>query len=911
MSWLRLACRAVLLAYPRSFREGAGADIEDDVVDRTADRHRAAGRPAAVAFAGRELAILVAGAWRARASRAYRVTGRGRERGAVTESALTDVGHAWRGIRRSPGAALVVVVTLGLGIGGNTAIFSVVDGVLLQPLPYPEPHELAYVTGERPWLGETGALLADVQFARLREETTSFEEVAALRLVSGRILGGERPVHTDVGRVSASFFDMLGVRPQLGRTFVAGEDVPGTPWVAVLSHGFWMRAFGGDPDVVGRGAVVGWPEMEIVGVLPPDFHFRIPDALGPYGQPDLWIPTRHEFAADGRGRGGLETVLVRLAEGVSMEEARAELTALGGVEDAEHYGGRGFTFGLQPLHDEVTEEVRPALLVLLAAVGLVLLIATANIATLVLARTHARLGELAVRRSLGASGMRLARQLLTENLALAAAGGLLALAVAGAGTRGLLALAPVELPRIDEIGLDGRVLLFTAAATVAVGLLAGLGPALRARAVPPLEGLPGGGPGGPEGRTARSLPGLLVVGQVALSLVLLTGAGLLARTFVEITKDDPGFQPEGALTFSVYLMEEYEEFDAQLAFYDRLRARLAALPGVTSVSGTSALPLSGGAPQVPASLFEREGDVAPGAFFLVDGVTLGADALEGEGGKDWSIVDLNTGHAGWFETAGTPLLAGRDFREEDHYRNPLVVVVDEQLAARFWGTGDPIGERLWIVGAWREVVGVARHTRLWSHRGQGRPQVYVPYGQVRSGRVSMVVRPAGEPLDLLPAVRAAIAEEDPLVPIGDIRTLEDIVRDAGAPARFAMTIMGAFAASAVLLAALGLYGVLSFSVGRRRREIALRLAIGSTARAVEAMVVREGLRLAATGIALGLGGALLFGHAAGRLLPDVDPADSATYVAASGAAALVALLASWVPARHAVRVGPATALREE
>ena len=913
MTVFELLCRTLLRLYPLAFRELHGSEVVDTILDRTEELSRELGFAGTFLHMAKELAALTVGASRARWDPRYRSPRRGLAGGREgwTRSVVTDVAYSLKGFKKSPGVATVIVLTLGLGIGANTAIFSVVNGVLLRPLPYDDPDELVYIWGQRDWLGESQTLLADVQLELIREKATLFEETAGLVMVSGRIQGGERPVHTDVARTSWNFFDMLGVRPILGRVFEEGEDQPDASWVAILDYDYWMRAFGGDPDVIGKKLVVGFPEMEVIGVLPKDFSYGIPTALGPYGKPDVWIPQWHTYGPDGRARGGNETVLARLRDGVTLEQVEAELSALGAAEDSEFYGGRGFTFRAEPVRHDLTEGVRPALLVLIGAVGLVLLIAAANIATLVLVRTQARRGELALRHSLGASRLRIARQLLTENVVLAMIGGALGLVLSLWGTDALLAIAPLELPRADEVGLDWRVLGFTAAVSLLAGLLAGVTPVIQSRRTDPADALRTQARTDTEHGGNHRLRNGLVVVQIALSIVLLSGAGLLVRTFLRVQSEDPGFQAEGTLTFSVYLMQEYNSLDLQIPFYNTLRAELSAIPGVAHVSGTSALPLSAGAAQVPASLFARPNGATPDGFFLVDGVTLMADDLEGTEGETWGMVDLNTAHPGYFETVGIDLLAGRGFTENDDYRESFRTVVDEKLAERFWGVQDAIGQRLWIVGAWREVVGVVRHARMYEYHTDNRPQAYLPYGQVRSGRVSMVVRTTGEPLSLVPAIRAVIERQDANVPIADIRTMETIVRDSTAQQRFSMTLMTLFAVAAILLAALGVYGVLSFAVGRRRKEIAVRMALGSSHQEVAGLVVGEGMRLATLGGSLGILGGLAFGRIVKSLLFGVTPNDPLSFVLAGLTAGLVAFFAAWIPARRATSVDPASALRAE
>ncbi len=821
---------------------------------------------------------------------------------------VADLLFAIRGFRKQPLFSVVVVATFALGISINTAVFSLVDGVLLRPLAYEEPEELVMIWDRFEWLGGERTWVHDLQVRDLRANTTRFEEFAAMGMVSGRILGGDRPVHTDVARVSVNFFDMLGVQPVLGRSFREGEDVWRSPWVVMLSHDYWTREFGQDPNVIGRKLVVGYPEMEVVGVLPEDFDYRMYEAVGQRTGADLWIPHMIDYGwwetpIPGAG----VAVLARLKDGVSLEEARTELAQLARQHDEKFFENSGFRFEIVALYDDIVNGVKSALFVLIGAVVLVLLIATANITTLLLARTQKRTGELAVRSSLGASRLRLARLLLTENLTLATVGGGLGILLAMVGVDTLVALAPPELPRTDNIQVDGRVLGFSILVTLVAGALSALAPIWLAGRHGPAGSLLDSGRSRMTNVRSQRIRDGLVVAEFALSTILLAGAGLMVRSFVSLTSVDTGFESESRLTFSVYLMDDYEGVEPRYGFFTELQDRIEALPGVLNVGSTSALPLSATG-YGPVFGSRQDFSINQNGVYPGQGIEPPPGIVTTD---DWTVAAFNTALPGYVDASGINLKWGREFRDSDDLNNVSVVMIDEQLASDFFSGRNPVGDGIWVLDEWRTVVGVVGTAQHVAYGSPARPQVYFPYGQVESGRVSVVVTTSGDPLALMPAIREQVAGINPLVPVADVRTMKSIVDESLAGRKFIMMLMTAFAVCAIVLAAIGIFGVLSFLVSQRRREIAVRIAVGAGAGSVARLVVLRGVGLAVFGSGIGLALSLGLSRGVESMLYDVTPRDPVSFALAFVSVLVVGVLATWTPARRAVSVDPATILREE
>jgi len=789
-----------------------------------------------------------------------------------------DLRFALRQLRRSPGFTVVAVLTLALGIGANTAVFSVVDAVLLRPLSYAEPDRLV-----------TPGYLMSGEYLLVRERARTMEEVALHSSVGFNLSGVGDPERVPGARVSANLFSVLGVSPIVGRAFLPGEDRRGGSPVVVLGHGLWRERFDGDPAVVGREVVVDGEPRTIAGVMPPGVRFPADDVR-------LWIPFAFDpsdAAALWGGAGG--GVVARLAPGATPAASQAELRALAPeMREANTLWDpppdHRATLEVVPLQDTIVGDVRARLWVLLGAVGFVLLIACANVANLLLARAAGREKEVAVRSALGAGRRRIACQLLTESAVLGALGGALGLLSAAWGVRLLVGGLPADVPRVAEIGIDPRVLGFTLAASAVAALLFGSIPALRSSRSDLRSALRAGERG--SGAAPGRLAGTLVTVEFALAVVLVIGAGLLIRSFGELTRVDPGFGTESLITARVTPPEtEYADAASQRAFYADLLARVEAIPGVREVDAVNRLPLVGG---FAGFAFEVEDDpYVPGTPAPVVG--------------DRRIT------SDYPRTMGIPLLRGRALTAGDREGAPRVALINETMAREFWPGEDPIGKRfkeVWL-DAWTTVVGVVGDVRSYGLASEVEPEVYRPFSQLPAREMSLAVRAAGDPATLAGGLRAAVGAVDPNVPVSEIRAIEHIVSGSVAGSRFTMVLVGGFALLALALAAVGIYGVISCTVGRRTREIGLRVALGARGADVLGAVLRRALLLAGLGAAIGVTAALGATRLLESLLFGVTATDPVTFVGVPLFLVVVALLASYVPARRATRVDPMTALRQE
>jgi putative ABC transport system permease protein len=799
------------------------------------------------------------------------------------ESVAGDVRFALRSLRRSPVFSAVAVLTLALGIGVTTAVYSVVDGVLLRPLPYPEPDRLVRLHERSPSYDR--AAFSGATFADVRTESRTLSAVAAYAFAPATVLGADEPVRAGVSWISRDFFRVLGVRPARGRAPAPEEGATATgPQVALVSHEFWRTALGGDPAFAERSLHVSGVAYPLVGVMPPGFRYP---ARG-----DVWLTavddnpsrTAHNYA-----------VIGRLASGATLAEARAELGALMRRLAAAH-GERMSSDGvtLNPLHDELARSARTSVLVLAAAVGLVLLIACVNLASANLARGEGRQRELAVRTALGAARGRLVRQILTENLVLAALGGALGVALAWGLTRLLVLFGPAALPGFVEVRVDLRVLVVAAVVSILTGLLIGLAPAAQVtrdlRGAIAQGGTAGGTAGGSRGRLRAR--GLLVSAEVALALVLLAGAGLLVKSLRTLLGEDPGFRPERVLTADVGLPSSiYSDTTRIAGFFDQLLPTLRAIPGVESAGMIDQVPLGSG---------------GSSSGFMVDG---GEDVV---GNTDYRLVDST-----YFRTLGIPLVRGRGFTPADRAGAPHAVVVNQAMAAQFWPDGSAIGRRIRFPGMddhaseWLTVVGIVGDVRDEGLEAPATPAAFIHYPQ-RPERLTrgatLVVRATTPPAPLAAAVRARVRATDGNVPVS-VSSLEAVVKSSVASRRFSTAVLATFAALALLLAALGIYGVLAYSVAQRQREIGVRLALGARQRTVRAMVLRDAMRAVLPGVVLGLVGAVALTRLLRGLLYGVSAADPVVFVGVSVLLTAVAVAASWVPARRAARVDPMVAIR--
>ena len=821
------------------------------------------------------------------------------------DSLFRDVRYAARALWKSPGFAMVATLTIALGIGANTAIFSVVRTVLLQPLPYEESEELIILWGEMQNRGVTHFPFSPPDLRDYREQAEALEDLGAVFSFPTSLTGDGEPVQVDVAAVTPNFLSVLGVEPMLGRGSVQEEGTPtpdglqpgqpgALPGTVILSHSLWQQRYGSDPGVLGTTVEMGGGPAEIVGVMPPGFELLLPTNAAVVSEPALWAALRIDYATAPRNNVFLIPV-GRLREGATREQVQSQADRIAASLRAESQirETAGYAVRVDDLTSEVTAHVRPVLMALFGAVVFVLLIACANVANLLLVRASGRDRELAVRAALGGSRTRLIRQMLIESGLLAFAGAAVGLVLAAGGISLLLALRPAELPRIDSVGIDGPVLLFTVLAACGAAFLFGILPAVQSSRGDLADSLKERGAAG-AGMARRLVRNGVVVVEVALSLVLLIGAGLMARSFVELSRISPGYEPAGLLTFNAAPPPaRYPEVEDRVRFNLELQRRLEGLPGVQRASSAFPLPLSG--TPFNGRYGPEEALTDPEAF----------------GQAAYRVV-----LPGYFETMGTRLVAGRTFSEADNQDSAAVVVIDEILAGELWPDASPIGERFLIRAVtpepqWVEVIGVVEHQRAEDLATQGLETVYFTDKYVGSFGGTWALRAEGDPLGLSAAIRSAVAEMDPDIPVADLRLMESYVAEATAPTRFALTLIGVFGFIALVLASVGLYGVLSFVVRQRTAEIGVRMAFGAGSETILKLVVGQGLTLAGAGVGVGLLAALGVTGVLESLLVGASPTDPLTFGAISALFIATAVLACVVPARRATRVDPVTALREE
>jgi putative ABC transport system permease protein len=888
----RAAVRALIYLYPREFRERYGAEIEQFVRDAVAD---------AAGFRWRTiLPDLVLGAMR------ERITARRRSAIGIPQSSrpphgdrmgtlLQDLRYAARTLRKNPGFALVVVVSLALGIGANSLIYSVVDGLVLRPFPYPEPDRLVAIgvtypkaDGERRFV----EAISPPEYEDIKRANQTIDRFFAFDLGNRNISGGDRPERVFSGFIWGDPMATIGVRPVLGRSFRVEETMrPGTP-VAVLSHRIWQSRFGRDSSLVGRTILVNGTPTQVVGIMPSGFLLA---------GTDLWLPMAISPANIPRNARQW-AVVGRLRHGATMERANAELAALAGRIEREHGAElkeyAGFRLEADTWTNAIVGEMRPAARILLGAVGLVLLIACANIASLLLARAASRRRELGVRRALGAGRLRLARQLLTESALLALLGAALGLVLAYVLVGPTASLFPEQLRGAGiDASINGRVLLYTLGAAVLSGLVFGVAPAVQAVRGDPREWLSadGGGERLTTSVAGRRLRSGFVVAELALSVMLLVGAGVLIRSFVRLQSIDPGFDISHTLTMRLSLPREKYSRERIGPFFEDLSARLAGLPGVQASGATTQFP--------PGNVFNAR-------------VT-----LEREIASDQvRTIDVTNVTEGFFGALGYTLRTGRLFTVRDDERAPPVAVINDAAARRLFFNANPIGKRIALdapaAGAptrWIEIVGVANDVRNHGLAEATAPEVFIPVRQQAAAwnnQLFLVVRARSDAMALLPAVRRMIATIDPEQPIYAIQTLEGAFADSISQRKAAMVLLTIFAGMALVLAAVGIYGLMSYMVNERRHEIGIRMALGAASRDVLALVVRETGVLVAIGVGVGVVGALALSRVLGRIAFEVRGSDPATIGGVAVLLAVVALLATLAPARRATRVAPVVALRE-
>ncbi|MCI0485263.1 MAG: ABC transporter permease [Blastocatellia bacterium] len=809
-----------------------------------------------------------------------------------------DTAYALRAMRKNIGFTIVAVVTLALGIGANTAIFSVVNAVLLESLPYTNSDRLAILWSSYEDAGLARAPASGPQLLELRARSRMFKEIAGVWASNGALTGDGEPEAVKVGFVTWNFLSTLGVTPASGRLFTEEEEGAGSPRVIIISDGLWRRRFGGDANIVGRAIMFEGRSLTVVGVLPPDFEILFPPDSSVPADIQVWIPFPYDLSASPRDLAFIR-MLGRLDAGVTLEQAQSEVTSIAGQLRAEFLEFEKVKVGMEvvPLQQDAVKEIRPALLALLGAVGLVLLIACANVANLLLARAGSRQKEFALRAALGATRDRIVRQLLSESVLLALIGGGAGLLLGWLGLKLLLALRPPGLARIEPFEFNLPVLGFTFAVSLVSAILFGLAPVIESSKVNLSETLKDGGRAGSTPGKQRSRA-LLVVSEVALGLMLLIGAGLMIRTFTNLQVVDPGFNPEHALTFQLSLPgARYPDTGKRVDFSRQLNERLTTLPGVEAAGAISHLPL----------------DDYPNWYSYY----WKKDAPESE--RNTRMADHRAVTPGYFQSLCARLVAGRDFNLMDDADGRRVVIVDEALARRTWPNESAIGKVLGFeayddgsfVPAEAEVIGVVRHIRHHSLTTEFREQLYIPYPQSARPTITYVVRSSSDPLNLVASIRQELMALDKDLPLSKVRTMDEYVARAKTPARFTSVLSGVFAGIALLLTSVGIYGVISYSVARRTHEIGIRQALGAQSKDILRMVVGEGLGLALVGVGLGLIGAFALTRYLEGLLFNVSPTDPLTFAAVSVLLIGVALVACYVPARRAARVDPMVALRSE
>jgi putative ABC transport system permease protein len=798
---------------------------------------------------------------------------------------------------KRPSFTLVVVATLSLGTGANTAIFSIVNGVLLRALPYHEPERLVMVWADRPILQAQIGLpdfpVTVADFVDWRNQNQVFENMAAIVAFRSNLTGGGEPESVVALRASASLFPLLRAHFAVGRGFLPEEDRAGAERVVVISHGLWQRRYAADPQLIGQKITLNNEAYTVIGVTAPDFQFprrgEVPHTYL-YGatKPDLYLPIAFTLEQMKDRRGNPLMVIARLKPGVSLQQATADMNAIA-RRLTELYPVTNTDKGarLAPLHQQTVGKARTALLVLLGAVGFVLLIACANVANLLLARAAGRQKEMAIRAALGASRWRVVRQLLTESLLLAFSGGAAGLLLAWWGVELLLAIAPDSLPRAYDIRLDTRVAGFTLVVSLLTGIVFGLLPALQAAKINPGVTLKEGGRDA-AGLLRRRLRGFLVVSEVALAFVLLIGAGLLIRSFTRLTEVDPGIDPQGVLTMDIKLPPAKYSDGRGASFFQQYLERVRALPGVEAAATVVPLPLSG---SHASAAFRIEGRPSPTEETFNAGLR---------------IISPD-----FFKTFRVSLVNGRLLAESDGAKAPPVVVVNESLARIYFANEDPLGKRIIIFGGTRAIVGVVVDVKHSALDEEAKAEIYLPMAQFPTGYMSLAVRTGGDPMQLLAAVRGQVRAVDKDQPISNIETMDRLMAKSVAPRRFNLLLLGVFALVGLALAGMGLYGVMSYTVTQRTREIGVRMAMGAQIGDVLRQIIGEGMKLAIIGALLGLGGAFALTRLLKTMLFGVSATDPLTFIVIAAVLSIVSLLACWIPARRATKVDPMVALRCE
>jgi putative ABC transport system permease protein len=786
----------------------------------------------------------------------------------------------------------VAVIALGLSIGANTAIFSLVNGVLLRPLPFPDAERIIYIEGKNPAAGIGQSNISFLDFTDWSHQTDLFASTAAYWIGEAHLgADGGEPERVPRAGVTTGFFSVLGVQPVLGRTFVAEDDKGYPQTVAIISHGLWKRRFGSDPNIIGKQVQLSGTSMTIIGVMPLGFEY--PE------QTQIWVTSAVNLRDEPRDN-RVWSAIARLNAGIDLKQAQTRLSAINARLDKQfHETNEGWDVFLSTLHERLVREIKPSLLALLGAVGFVLLIACANVANLLLARSAARQKEIAIRAAMGASGLRVLRQMLTESILLSAIGGVAGLFLSIWLTDVLMSMLPEGAPRIEQVGIDYRVLTFALGVSALTGILVGIVPALQASKLDVTSALKEGGRSG-EGHRRTSARGLLLIGEVALSLILLVGAGLLIKSFLRLQEVRPGFNAHNVLTFRMSLQgPKYKKDLAVVEFFRQLKERFEAEPGVQAVGGSVNLPLN------------------PTGYAIGRGFIPAGRPLTVEESKEAMFTTI-TGD--YFRALQIPLLSGRFFEPGDNADGPKVVIINETTAKRVFGSpAAAIGKRLGIWAgfrgrdetALREIVGVVGDTKTVSLAEKGDMQLYVPHAQDSQWNfMGLVIRITGDSAAFARTLRREVQALDPDQPIYNVRTYDDLVMNSLGTRRVSMQLFTVFGCAALLLAAVGIYGVMAYSVTQRTQEIGIRMALGAQKSDILRLVVRQGMTLALIGVIAGLAGAFALTRVIASLLFGVGASDPLTFIAIPLLLIFVSLIACYLPARRAARLNPTVALAE-
>jgi putative ABC transport system permease protein len=824
----------------------------------------------------------------------------GRE--AMMDTLLQDIGFGFRMLLKARGVTALAVLTLALGVGANTVIFSVVNAVLLRPLPYKEADRLVmlWATQEQLQAALDRIPISAGDFIEWRDQNHAFEEIAAVDSATFNLTGMDQPEQIVGARVSANFFQLMGIQPALGRSFLPDEERQGNNQVVIISHSLWQRRFGANPQVVGQTMTLNNKSYNIIGIMPPNFTFPRAADLPSYfefpPQAQLWSPLALSAQRINNRRSRDLAVIARLKPGVSIDQAQTEMSQIASRMEGQYPENKGWNVSLLPLRKQVVGDVELALLVLVGAVSFVLLIACANVANLLLARSATRAKEIAVRMAMGATPRRIVRQLLTESLLLALVGGALGVLLAYIGLPLLLALVPSNIPRVEEIGINLWVLCFTLAISLITGIIFGMAPALQLSKINLNEVLKEGVRGSTGGGRSQRLRNLLVVAEVALALVLLVGAGLMIRSFMRLLEVAPGFNAENVMTMEVMLSSSaYSEKRQQADFFRQVLERIASLPGVRSAAAVSYLPLKG---EAGFDNFTIEGRPAPPP------------------GQE-PILSIRIASPGYFNAMNIPVLKGRALAETDTANSPLVIVINESMARKFWPNEDPIGKRIKVGGSevrhgWEgtlfPIVGVAGDVRSLLD-AEPKPQIYFSYLQMPWPAMTLAIRTASAPQTIATAVREQIWAINKDQPVINVKTMEEYLSESVAQRRFSMLMLSIFAVVALILAAVGIYGVMSYSVTQRTNEIGIRMALGAQKSDILKLILKQGMVMVLIGVGIGLAVAVALTRIISSLLYGVGAIDLITYAFVASLLIVVALLAILLPSLKATKVDPMTALR--